>query len=202
MISVLDFGLGNIGSIINMLKSLNIAATAISTKSELECASKLILPGVGSFDNGMEKINRSGLRELLDYKVLEKQIPILGICLGMQLMCMSSEEGTEGGLSWLSADVVKFKFSDASIKIPHMGWNEVYPVNANSCFSQSEVNRFYFVHSYYVTTDVSDMVSGVTNYGELDFISEICYENIVAVQFHPEKSHKFGKHLFKQFSAL
>jgi glutamine amidotransferase len=150
-ITIIDYGLGNLGSIYNMLRHIGIESQITSNLTEIGNADKLILPGVGSFDHGMKNLNDGTLKEILNYKVKEKFTPILGICLGMQLMGNSSEEGKEEGLKWINAVTKKFNFEDPSLKIPHMGWNYVYKSKEHALLKDMETDtRFYFVHSYCV----------------------------------------------------
>jgi len=202
MISIINYGLGNIGSTINMLKHIGIEAKSESDPIKLSQSEKIILPGVGSFDVAMKQINNiEGLKDVLNYKAKVEKVPILGICLGMQIMTRSSEEGEMKGLGWINADTKKFKLGK-DLKVPHMGWNNV---KANASTGLTALNesdqRFYFVHSYYVKVD--DQVNSLfkTNYG-LEFDSGIVDQNIYGVQFHPEKSHKFGMNLLEKFAKL
>ena len=202
MISIVNYGLGNIGSTLNMLKHIGIKARLESDPIKLSQSEKIILPGVGRFDIAMKQINKiEGLQDVLNYKAKVEKIPILGICLGMQLMTRSSEEGEMKGLGWINADTKKFKLGNY-LKVPHMGWNNV-KANAKTGLTDltDSDQKFYFVHSYYVKVD--DQVNSLfkTIYG-LEFDSGIVDQNIYGVQFHPEKSHKFGMNLFKKFANL
>lgn len=204
MIVIIDYGLGNLRSILNMLEKIGVDAK-ISTKTEdIEQADKIILPGVGAFDTAVNNINRLGLLEILNWKVLQQKAPILGICLGMQLLAKSSQEGQMPGLGWVDAEVVRLKFpgeKDVKLKIPHMGWNEVEPRLANHFLPEIGAEyRYYFVHSYYMVCNNPRDSIGVTNHG-LDFTSVVMTGNIVGFQFHPEKSHRFGIELLKRFST-
>lgn len=196
MISIINYGVGNIGSIINMIKRVGGTCQVIDKPSQLQNTKKIILPGVGSFDHGMRSL--SEWRSSLDEVVLGKKIPVLGICLGMQLMTSKSEEGTQTGLNWLEADVIKFR--DTSVKIPHMGWNTVLVKKINHLIEGNE-NRFYFVHSYHVRCANSSDVMTTSIHG-YEFVSSFSKNNIYGVQFHPEKSHKFGMRLMKNFVEL
>jgi glutamine amidotransferase len=200
MIHIIDYGLGNLGSIKNMFKKIGYDSTICNSPDQLENASKIILPGVGAFDTGMQNLNDGGWLEMLNKKVLVERTPTLGICLGMQLMCKKSEEGILSGLSWIDAEVKKFNFESTNLKIPHMGWNDVF-VAKNSDLLQDnfEDRRFYFVHSYYVTVANQANVLLNCNYG-FQFNAAFQMENIIGVQFHPEKSHKFGLSLLKNFA--
>ena len=202
MIVVVDYGLGNLGSIANMLKKIGAHAVVSSDPAVVEKADKLILPGIGAFDAGMKNLETRGLIPLLNYRVLEQKTPILGVCLGMQLLCKRSEEGQLPGLGWLDAEVIRFKFDGniANLKIPHMGWNTLTVRQPYPLFADLEAeNRFYFVHSYHVVCADRGNVLAQTNYG-FDFASAVVKDNIMGVQFHPEKSHKFGMRLYKNFT--
>ena len=202
MIIIIDYGLGNLGSMLNMFKKIGAEACIASDPTVVEKADKLILPGVGSFDAGMQRLQSSGLITVLKKLVLDKKIPILGICLGMQLLTKRSEEGLLPGLGWLNAETIRFKFdgSNTALKIPHMGWNQVSIKKEPQLFSDlQDSNRFYFVHSYYVICEKAENILAKTHYG-FDFTSAVIKENIMGVQFHPEKSHKFGMLLLKNFA--
>jgi len=205
MIVIIDYGLGNLGSIQNMLKRVGYREVLISKDpNEIDKAEKMILPGVGSFDNGMQKIYDSGLMATLNHQVLEKKKPILGICLGMQLLTNGSEEGKSKGLGWIDAETVKFSFNDDAkeLKIPHMGWNEIsISKNHALCKNLPNPSKFYFVHSYYVKCNKIEEELMSCSYG-IDFSCAIQKDNIMGVQFHPEKSHKFGMEIFKNFVEL
>jgi glutamine amidotransferase len=202
MIVIVDYGMGNLGSIANMLKKIGVPAVISSDPAVVEKADKLILPGVGAFDAGMKNLETRGLIPLLNFRVLEQKTPILGVCLGMQLLCKRSEEGQLPGLGWLDAEVVRFKFDSntTNLKIPHMGWNTLAVRQPHPLFADLEAeNRFYFVHSYHVVCADQSNVLAQTNYG-FDFASAVVKDNIMGVQFHPEKSHKFGMRLYKNFA--
>ena len=198
MITIVDYGMGNVGSVFNMLRKLRAKVSrSLNDANEISKSDKYILPGVGHFDYGMDSLNLSGLASTLSEQVLDKKKPILGICLGMQMMCRASEEGTRQGLGWVAADVVKFTPND-NLKVPHMGWNEIKAVNNPKLFNSAtdELERFYFVHSYYVQADNLQDVAAYTHYGK-NFVSSFEVNNIMGVQFHPEKSHLFGMNVFK-----
>lgn len=201
MISIIDYGMGNCGSIQNMLRYLGVECRLVNQPRDLEQSNAIILPGVGSFDNGMKKIGP--FINDLGVMVLERNVPFLGICLGMQLIFEKSEEGILPGLGWLKGDVVKFDFSNhkeiQTLKVPHMGWNVVKPnaVEKSHSFFPDE-SRYYFVHSYHVRCDDASDRFATTNYG-YDFTCAVRRKNIWGAQFHPEKSHKFGFHFFKSF---
>ena len=203
MISIINYGLGNLGSIKNMCKWVGVECEIISSKSEIEQANKILLPGVGAFDKAMSNISDLGIKEVLDEKALEDKIPILGICLGMQLLTEKSEEGNFEGLGWIPGETVKFKFPDNKVKVPHMGWNIVNIKSDQKIVKDlGEEPRFYFVHSYYVKVQNEENKLLETNYGGIIFDSAIHKNNIYGAQFHPEKSHKFGMQLLKNFAEI
>lgn len=205
MIIIVDYKMGNLGSILNMLKKIGTLAMASSLPEDILQADKLILPGVGAFDNGMTNLKESGLLSVLNEKVLAKKTPILGICLGMQLLTRQSAEGRLEGLGWIEADTVRFRLDrekSSPLKVPHMGWNTVMFAHGSILSSGLEKEaRFYFVHSFHVVCDKEDNVAGKTLYG-YEFVSAVQKNNIYGVQFHPEKSHKFGLQLLKNFVEL
>ena len=203
MLIIIDYGVGNLGSIRNMLKKIGAESVISSDKNEIEKADKLILPGVGAFDYGMSKLHEYGFVDLLNKKVLEQKTPILGICLGVQLFTQKSGEGKMKGLGWFDAETVKFYFeSSFSLKIPNMGWNNVsYNPQSRLFKDMHDEARFYFVHSYHLKSNKPKEVIAKTNYG-YEFAAGLEHDNIVGVQFHPEKSHKFGIKLLKNFIEL
>jgi len=200
MISVLDYGAGNANSVIRMIERVGGKAQRIFTAKEILSAKKLIIPGVGAFDYGMEQLARNGISEALNISAHERAIPILGICLGMQLMCRRSDEGVLPGLGWINADVLFFSEArEKDLRVPHMGWNTARVVRENPLMQlNGEVNRFYFVHSYKVKCDNQEDPISLTHYGD-DFVSAFQKNNIMGVQFHPEKSHKYGMRLIKNY---
>ncbi len=202
-LDILDYGLGNIASVIRMIEKVGGAAKSISTPEEICRSNKLILPGVGHFDRGMSQLAKQYLLEPLQERVLKQGTPIMGICLGMQLLCIRSEEGLLPGLGYVDADVSKFKsITDKHLKVPHMGWNNVNVTRSNPLIeARSEEQRFYFVHSYYVEPKSPDLVIMTATHG-LEFCAAFQSENIFGVQFHPEKSHRFGMALMKNFLEL
>jgi len=204
MITIVDYGMGNLGSVVNMFKKVGAQAEVTGDLDKIDKATKILLPGVGAFDAAIDRIDKGGFREVLNKKALQDNTPILGICLGMQLLTRRSDEGTLSGLSWIAADTLKFTFKpEQNLKIPHMGWNFVREVNS-SPLTQGlpEESKFYFVHSYYVKADSEKSVIMQTNYGQY-FDSVITNgNNIFGAQFHPEKSHKFGMKLFANFAKI
>lgn len=196
---IVNYNCGNIGSIANMLDYLGVESLVSSEKSEILGASHLILPGVGSFDHGVRELNKLDLAGTIREYALTLKRPILGICLGAQLMTVKSEEGKLEGLGFFDADTIKFE-SNKGLKLPHMGWNSVNLLKSDGivCNNTREPWRFYFVHKYYMKSRVLDNVLCETNYGGL-FHSALSRDNITAVQFHPEKSHDYGMRLFKNF---
>jgi glutamine amidotransferase len=202
MITIIDYGVGNLGSIRNMLKRLGTPSVISSDRDIIANADKLILPGVGSFDFGMNKLNDLGIVDILNKRVLEDKIPILGICLGVQLMTKSSREGVLPGLGWFDAETVSFDFSEQekNLIIPHMGWNKANPVKESKLLKDLEENtKYYFVHSYHLNPKNSEDTLLRTTYG-YGFASALERDNIVGVQFHPEKSHKYGMKLLKNYA--
>lgn len=203
MIAVIDYGMGNIASVLNMFKRIGNREVMLTRDAEqIEKADKILLPGVGAFDNGMKNLQQSGLIPLLNKRALEDKIPVLGICLGMQLLTRSSEEGIEKGLSWIAADTKKFIFpGNPELKIPHMGWNYIHVKKTFPIINVNKKQKFYFVHSYYVKCDNPQDVLATCHHG-FDFDCLIQNNNILGAQFHPEKSHKFGMELLENFSRL
>ena len=203
-VAIIDYRMGNIGSIANMIAKIGGKAHVTSDPALLRRADKLILPGVGHFDRGMQNLHELGLAPVLQERVVEARVPILGICLGMQLMCRSSDEGTQDGLGWVDATVNRFDVdAHPGMRVPHMGWNVAKPVRESTLLEMTpaEPQRFYFVHSYYVRCREPADVLAVTSY-EGEFCSAFLHDNICGVQFHPEKSHVFGMDLFRRFLEL
>ena len=204
MVTIVDYGSGNINAITNIYELLNIPFSVTSKPSELEDAEKIILPGVGSFDYCMNKLNKSGLKEVLNRKVIEDKTPVLGICIGLHIMFSESEEGNLPGLGWIDGYVKKFDESKLVFKpkLPHMGWNSIQVKTIPELFKGvNQEHGFYFIHSYYIEVKNKEDIMTITNY-ENDFVSGINRSNIYAVQFHPEKSHSNGIELLKNFSQL
>jgi glutamine amidotransferase len=204
MISILSYGCGNISSIANMLRALGVDTQIVETPSQVLQADKLILPGVGAFDYGMSQLNKTGLCDALSEVALQKKIPILGICLGMQLMCLTSEEGERCGLGWIDAKVSRFLFppEERQLKVPHMGWNTLKIARETPVVVQEdERQRYYFVHSYYVSCKERSDVIATSHHGH-EFVAAFNRNNLYGVQFHPEKSHRYGLSLMKRFADL
>lgn len=206
MIVIVDYGMGNLGSIVNMFKKIGVQSCITSKTADIAAARKILLPGVGAFDAAMTRINESGLLEVLNRKALEEKVPILGICLGMQLLTRSSEEGQLPGLGWIPADTLAFvgRIDTTRFKVPHMGWNVVEktsPCPLTDGFEEFDETRFYFVHSYHVRCDNEDNSILRATHG-LTFDAAIRRDNIYGAQFHPEKSHKFGMKLLANFAGL
>lgn len=202
MITIIDYGTSNLGSMTNMLRKIGQVSRIASEPRDLEDATKIIVPGVGSFDAGMRKLAESGMIPLLTHKVLEERVPTLGVCLGMHLMTRGSEEGDLPGLGWLAAQTVRFdQKADPTLRVPHMGWNEVTAVKESAVTANmAEETRFYFAHSYFVRPDSISDVLLEARYGATSFAAAVARDNIVAGQFHPEKSHRFGMWLLKNFA--
>ncbi len=207
MIAVIDYGMGNIGSIVNMIKKVGGQSKIVRTAAELQTADKAILPGIGAFDTAIDTIHELNLWDAINEFALVKKKPVLGVCLGMQLLCNNSEEGVKNGLGWIDAEVKKFNFTGLAdiqkLKIPHMGWNVVNPVDKEFLlFKNSEEEmRFYFVHSYAVHCKNAENIKGTSFFG-YKFDAVIGKENIMGFQCHPEKSHKFGMKVYKNFIDL
>ena len=204
MITIIDYGVGNLGSIANMLRKIGVESKLGRTEQDIELAEKIILPGVGAFDAGMARLNESGLIPSLNKRVLVDKVDVLGICLGAQMMTRQSSEGHSKGLGWFQADTVLMDFEGISgaWPLPNIGWRDVYSKHDYKLLSgYDEVPRFYFVHSYYMKPDNSDIVSINSSYG-FDFACGLSKGNIHSVQFHPEKSHKFGMKFLRNFIEL
>ncbi len=205
MIGVIDYGLGNVGAFLNIFKDSNLEARPIRTPEDLTGISKFVLPGVGAFDWAMNRLNQSGLRASLDSAVLNDGVQALGVCVGMQMMGESSEEGSLPGLGWINGHVRRFR-PDAtranSLPLPHMGWNDVSMPGASPLFAGfAESSRFYFLHSYYFEPQGETETLALTQYGSR-FTSAVCHRSAYGVQFHPEKSHGWGIRLLKNFAEM
>lgn len=203
MITIIDYGVGNVHSILNMLKKIGVDAKLSESPEELLTADKVILPGVGSFDYGMKQLRETGYYDYVLKYANEVKKPLLGICLGMQMLGKSSEEGNEPGLGLIPFKNLRFRFQDTKLKVPHMGWNIVKSNKPSEKFSQNFTDdfRFYFVHSYYAVCENEENTLLTCEYG-IEFSAAVQMNNIYGVQFHPEKSHKFGMQLLKNFSEL
>jgi len=196
---VVDYDMGNVGSIVNMMKKIGHAVEVSAAPDTIRNADRLILPGVGSFAAGMENIRARGLVDVLNEKVVGQRTPVLGICLGMQLLGESSDEGGSPGLGWIPSESIRF--SSESLRVPHMGWNDVAPVEPHWLFAnEPDDMRFYFVHSYHVVCKDSQDLIATAKYG-IDFSAAVGRGHIFGVQFHPEKSHRFGMQLLRNFMS-
>lgn len=204
MITIVDSGLSNLGSVTNMLRYIGIESQVSSDPDVVAHAERLILPGVGAFDNGMHSLAQRGLIAPLNAAVLERKVPVLGICLGMQLLCNGSDEGDLPGLGWIKGRAVRFDLGNNSerLRIPHMGWSAVTIPRAGRLFPDTDWdNRFYFVHSYHVVCDDPADVAGTTRHG-IEVTAAVERGNIFGAQFHPEKSHRFGMSVLKTFAEI
>jgi imidazole glycerol-phosphate synthase subunit HisH len=204
MIGIVDYGLGNTQAFVNIYEQLNIPVFLAKTKNDLSKATHIILPGVGSFDWAMDRLNGSGMRSELDNLVLNSNLPVLGICIGMQIMSLKSSEGKSHGLGWINAEVKKLDNSKSNnkIRLPHMGWNTINIIDNIDIFHGLETEaRFYFLHSYFVEpVNLSDILA-TSEYG-CNFTSAIRNKKKFGVQFHPEKSHTWGTQVLKNFSQI
>jgi len=204
MIAIVNYGLGNIQAFVNIYKRLNLPARIAASADELAESHKIVLPGVGAFDWAMTRLNQSGMRECLDDLVVRQRRPVLGICVGMQIMARRSEEGVREGLGWMEAEVRRFDETSFTQKtrLPHMGWNDVLPQQQGGLFRGLESGaRFYFLHSYYFAPQRESEVLATTDYNG-PFASGVRAGNIFGVQFHPEKSHQWGIQLLRNFAEL
>lgn len=204
MLTLIDYGVGNINAFLNIYKQLNIPARTAKNVSELEGASKVILPGVGHFDYAMKKFIESGMRETVDHMVKVEKKPVVGICVGMQMMANRSDEGDMPGLGWIDADVRKFspEQMSANLPLPHMGWNNIRVARETPLLQNlGEIPRYYFLHSYYFECKEKQNEIAEADYG-FSFTCAANNENVYGVQFHPEKSHHFGIQLLKNFAEL
>jgi imidazole glycerol-phosphate synthase subunit HisH len=202
-IVIVDYGIGNLASVLNMFKKIGVKEVVVSGNAEIiSKANKILLPGVGAFDAGMNNLEKSGLIPLLNQKATVEKIPVLGICLGMQMLTKKSEEGIKPGLGWIDAETVKFNLDPAlKLKVPHMGWNYIKVNRENPLLDNVSKNRFYFVHSYFVKCIDKSQSLATSNFGT-DFTCMVNKNNIFGVQFHPEKSLKFGMKVLQNFGRL
>jgi len=207
VLSIIDYGLGNIQAFLNIYNQLDIPIQVVSSHEELKKSTKLILPGVGSFDHAMNCLHRLDLVKALNYHLFERKIPILGVCVGMQIMAKMSEEGLSDGLNWVPSKVLRFskKSINDQIKnnfpLPHMGWNKLKIIGNDPLFKNIDNPSFYFLHSYYFQPNERDIITSECSYINL-FASSFSYKNFYGVQFHPEKSHKNGIELLRNFAEF
>lgn len=204
MITIIDYGLGNIRAFVNVYERLNIMTKVARKAEDIKDATKIILPGVGAFDYAMSQLNASGMREELEKQVLKKKIPVVGICVGMQMLAKSSDEGKLPGLGWIDGEVKIFDTSLIPYKtqLPHMGWNSINPINNCTLLSGFDsLSRFYFLHSYYFVCNNQENIISTTEYG-ITYASAVNNDNIYGIQFHPEKSHTNGIQLLHNFAKL
>lgn len=204
MITIIDYGVGNINAFVNVYKRVNVPTKIAKTAADLEGAHKLILPGVGHFDYAMSELIQSGMRQKLDELVMVKKVPVVGICVGMQMMGNSSDEGEMEGLKWIDASIKKFDETKIQqvTRLPHMGWNDVNPVVSNPLFEGLEKNAlFYFLHSYYFECNNTVDILATSEYGG-QFTCAAHHDNVYGIQFHPEKSHHYGEVLLHNFAKL
>jgi glutamine amidotransferase len=200
MIVIVDHGMGNLGSVGNMLRRIGSDGVRSADPDVVARAEKLILAGIGAFDGAVGRLADLGLVDALNDAVLHRRVPVLGVCLGMQLMARSSDEGSRSGLGWLDADVRRFAFpADVTLPVPHMGWSEVHPTRPSPLFEDGTADlRFYFSHAYHLVCHDPDDVAATATYG-YEFAAAVHRDNIVGTQFHPEKSHVFGMDVYRRF---
>ncbi len=203
MLVIVDYGIGNLASVHNMFKKIGVKEVVVSSdENVIAKATRILLPGVGAFDAGMTNLENSGIMQILNHKALIEKVPVLGICLGMQLLTKSSEEGVKKGLGWVEAETLKFNLNpELKLKVPHMGWNYIKVQKPNPLIALESKHRFYFVHSYYVKCIDESQLMATSNFG-FDFTCMVNKDNIFGAQFHPEKSLKFGMKLLENFSKL
>ena len=201
MIGIVNYGLGNLHAFLDCYRILGIAATEVSDPGQVGLCSKLILPGVGSFDTAMRQLNSSGLREPLDELARSGNLEILGVCVGLQMLFSKSSEGNEAGLGWIDGDVQRFDHSHLErVRVPHMGWNTLEISNHSGLFDQIYLDPFYFLHSYFVVPADSSSITATCQYGNV-FAAAVQLGTVSGVQFHPEKSHQPGLQLLKNFAS-
>jgi glutamine amidotransferase len=204
MISIVDYGVGNVQAFLNVYRRLSIDAERAAKPADLERATKIVLPGVGAFDHAMSRLEASGMQPALEDAVIRRAVPVLGVCVGMQMLGGGSDEGERAGLGWIPGHVKRLEPDTMSntVRLPHMGWNDVQPVVRTPLFEHLDDDaRFYFLHSYYFDCARHDHVAAVASYGRT-FGCAINAGNIYGVQFHPEKSHHFGTRLLQNFAEL
>jgi imidazole glycerol-phosphate synthase subunit HisH len=202
MLVIVDYGVGNLTSVQNMFKKAGVTAIISSQKNEIENADKILLPGMGAFDNCMSRFNASGLRDAVEKKIFTGKTPVLGICVGLQMLMESSEEGALPGLGWIKGKTVAFKKEKVQLtqKIPNMGWLDIQAKKKSALLDELAGARFYFAHSFHVQPDDESDINISADYG-YEFTAGIERDNILGVQFHPEKSHRFGMQLLKNFAT-
>jgi imidazole glycerol-phosphate synthase subunit HisH len=203
LISIIDYNAGNIRSIVNMLRALGQASTIVTTPEQLASAEKLILPGVGHFDYGMRELTQRGLVDALTQRVMHDKIPLLGICLGAQLLMQSSEEGASAGLGWIAGRSVGFDKArlGTALRVPHMGWSDTWALRQHPLTrNMTEAARFYYVHSFHLQCDSPETALFMATHG-YEFVAGVCSGSVAGVQFHPEKSHRFGMQILRNFIA-
>jgi glutamine amidotransferase len=203
VIAIVDHGMGNLGSVHNMLRKIGVESRRTADPDELETADKLVLAGIGAFDGAAERLADLGLVDVLNDLVLDRKMPVLGVCLGMQLMARSSAEGSRSGLGWLDADVRRFHFAPGvRLPVPHMGWEVIEPTRPSPLFeADGEERRFYFSHAYHLVCHDPTDVAATASYG-YEFAAAVHRGNILGTQFHPEKSHVFGLEVYRRFARL
>jgi imidazole glycerol-phosphate synthase subunit HisH len=201
MLAIVNYGVGNLASIYNMLKKIGVEATIAVREEQVMSADKIVLPGIGHFDYCMQELRKSGLLPAVEEKVLNQKTPVLGICVGSQMLMESSEEGNETGLGWIKGRVVRFNKEELPVdcKIPHMSWSDVQPKGNQPLYHGIDEPRFYFVHSYYIHPANAGDITATADYGR-PFTASVGHEHIQGVQFHPEKSHRFGMQLYSNFA--